>query len=81
MENSSLDTVVLRLKSLGIDNLFTFSYISPPEKQGIETSIETLKVIEALDKCTEITAIGEILLLIPIEPILGRSLIEAVFIE
>lgn len=35
MENSSLDSVVLRLKSLGIDNLFTFSYISPPDRQGI----------------------------------------------
>jgi HrpA-like RNA helicase len=45
MENSSLDTVVLRLKSLGIDNLFTFSYISPPEKQGIQASIETLKIV------------------------------------
>ena len=39
MENSSLDTVVLRLKSLGIDDVVEFSYISKPDKEGLLASI------------------------------------------
>lgn len=39
MENSSLDTVVLRLKSLGIQDVIKFPYISKPDKEGLLASI------------------------------------------
>jgi hypothetical protein len=31
----ALDTLVLRLKSLTVDNIFTFGYVKAPDKQAL----------------------------------------------
>ena len=35
----ALDTVVLRLKSLKIDDVIKFDYLSPPDPEGLKTSL------------------------------------------
>jgi ATP-dependent helicase HrpA len=82
MENSSLETVVLRLKSLKIDNVLTFPYLSKPSEEGLINSLEILKIIGALDwKEEKITKIGELLIKIPIEPFLSRAIVEGMIFE
>jgi HrpA-like RNA helicase len=45
----ALDSLVLRLKSLRIKNIFDFPYIETPDKQGMITSIDLLKLLGCLD--------------------------------
>lgn len=45
----ALDTLVLRLKSLSVDNIFTFRYVKLPDKQALEKSVETLQMIGGLN--------------------------------
>ena len=53
MENSSLETVVLRLKALKIKNVIRFPYLSKPDEEGLINSLDLLKIIGALDGKTE----------------------------
>ena len=46
----ALDTLVLRLKSLGVDNIFTFPYVKVPDKKALEQSVETLQMIGGLSE-------------------------------
>ncbi len=39
MENSSLETVVLRLKSLKIGDVISFPFISRPSTEGLKNSL------------------------------------------
>ena len=48
MENSSLETVVLRIKSLNISDVINFPYISQPDVEALNSSLELLKLIGAL---------------------------------
>jgi HrpA-like RNA helicase len=57
---------VLRLKTLGINNVSKFDYIEKPDEEGMKTSIETLKMIGCLDEKENITSIGKFLVKIPI---------------
>lgn len=49
MENSSLETVVLRLKSLNIKDVINFPYISKPSTEGLKNSIQLLTMIGGLE--------------------------------
>ena len=39
IDNMALDTLVLRLKSLGVDNIFTFPYVKVPDTKALEQSV------------------------------------------
>ena len=74
----ALDSLVLRLKSLKIQDVYSFDYIQKLDKQqmeGMEASVKLLKLIGCLDKNGNITKIGEFLLKIPIEPFLARAIV------
>jgi HrpA-like RNA helicase len=63
----ALDTVVLRLKSLSIKDVVKFPYLSKPSEEGLLNSLETMKMLGCLNTQTStITAIGELLVRIPI---------------
>jgi HrpA-like RNA helicase len=44
----ALDTLVLRLKSLKVDNIYTFPYVKVPDRKALEQSVETLQMIGGL---------------------------------
>ena len=71
----ALDTLVLRLKSLGVNNIFTFPYVKVPDTKALEQSVETLQMIGGLSPDKIITTIGKLLLKLNIEPFLGRSIV------
>ena len=48
IQNMALDTLVLRLKSLEIDNVTAFPYISPPDKEGLNISVKTMVMLGCL---------------------------------
>lgn len=58
----ALDTLVLRLKSLSVDNIFTFPYVKVPDPKALQQSVETLQMIGGLSEEADITTIGRLLL-------------------
>ena len=66
IQNMALDTVVLRLKSLKIDDVLSFPYLSPPDPDGLKISLQNMKLIGCLDDRGNITDVGRLLVKIPI---------------
>ena len=82
IQNMALDTAVLRIKSLGLEDVLGFPYLSPPDPEGLKESLETMRMLGCLDEKTDkITEIGRMLVKIPIEPFLSRAIIEGIFFE
>ena len=55
----ALDTVVLRLKSLNIEDVINFPYIEKPSIEGLKMSTELMKMLGCLNEKNErITPIG-----------------------
>ena len=52
IQNMALDTLVLRLKSLGIENVTTFPYLSKPSIEGLVESIRIMKYLGCLNEKT-----------------------------
>ena len=52
VQNMALDTVVLRIKSLGLEDVLNFPYLSPPDAEGLKESLETMKMLGCLDEKT-----------------------------
>ena len=78
----ALDTLVLRLKSLEIEDVLGFPYISRPSEEGLRQSIKLMTHLNCLNGKTEgITEIGRMLVKIPIEPFLSRAIIEGMMFE
>ncbi|MBN1837394.1 MAG: ATP-dependent RNA helicase [Spirochaetales bacterium] len=75
---TDLSEVVLRMAELGIQDFESFDFISPPEREGILSAIETLKLLDALDEQRALTQIGEQMLAFPILPRLARMIVEAI---
>ena len=48
IDNMALDTLVLRLKALNVNNIFTFQYVKAPDRKALQQSIETLQMIGGL---------------------------------
>lgn len=45
----ALDSVVLRLKSLQIQDVINFPYLSKPNAEGLKISLQTMKIIGCLN--------------------------------
>ena len=74
---SSLAGVILRLASLGFGRVQEFPFIEPPSNRAIADGIALLQELGALNAEAELTAIGRELSRIPLDPRIGRMLIEA----
>ncbi len=75
---TDLSEVVLRMAELGIRNFEQFDFIAPPNREGILSAIETLKLLDALDQHREVTSVGRQMLEFPILPRLSRAIVEAI---
>ena len=74
---SSLAGVILRLASLGFGRVQEFPFIEPPSNRAIADGTALLQELGALNAEAELTAIGRELSRIPLDPRIGRMLIEA----
>jgi ATP-dependent helicase HrpA len=74
---TDLSEVVLRMADLGIYNYLDFDFISPPSKGAINSAMETLVSIEALDMNNRLTDLGKRMVDFPLAPRLSRILLEA----
>jgi ATP-dependent helicase HrpA len=74
---SSLAGVILRMKSLHLGVVDDFPFIEAPSKRAITDGYQLLAELGAVDDANELTAIGAELARLPLDPRVGRMILEA----
>ncbi|WKB55250.1 ATP-dependent RNA helicase HrpA [Eleftheria terrae] len=74
---SSLAGVILRMKSLRLGAVEDFPFIEPPPRRAIADGYQLLAELNAVDEQNELTPIGLELAKLPLDPRVGRMIIEA----
>src|SRR5512134_2545004 len=74
---SSLASVILRMKSLGLGDIAEFPFVEPPPGRAIADGYQLLAELNAVDERNALTATGRELAKLPLDPRIGRMLIAA----
>ncbi len=74
---SSLAAVILRMQSLGLESVETFPFIDPPPRRAIADGYQLLGELGAVDEHRNLTETGRELARLPLDPRLGRMILEA----
>ncbi len=74
---SSLAGVILRMKSLRLGAVEEFPFLEPPPRKAIADGYALLGELNAVDERNELTAIGTELAKLPLDPRVGRMILEA----
>lgn len=77
IQRTSLTSVILSLKCMGIANVLEFQYLDPPEERMILEALRQLYYFQALDQDGHVTALGRQLVEFPLQPSLARVLIRS----
>jgi ATP-dependent RNA helicase DHX37/DHR1 len=77
IEKEPLDSSILTLKTIGIQDIEKFPFVSRPADQNLTQSIEELIKIGALGEDMRVTPLGSSLSQMPIKPRLGKMLLMA----
>ncbi|KAL5552460.1 hypothetical protein UlMin_039861 [Ulmus minor] len=79
IQRSSLAGSVLYLKSLDLADIdiLKFDFLDAPSSESLEDALKQLYLIDAIDKNGLITSIGQTMAVLPLEPSLSRTLMEA----
>ena len=74
---SSLAGVILRMKSLGLGEVESFPFLEAPPRRAIADGHDLLAELGAVDERNALTAIGRELARLPLDPRVGRMVLEA----
>lgn len=75
IQRSNLGSVVLMLKSIGIDDLLHFDFMDPPPPETLIKALEQLYALSALNDEGDLTKLGRRMAEFPMEPMLSKMLI------
>ncbi len=74
---SSLAGVILRMKALHLGTVEEFPFLEAPPRKAIADGYALLDELNAVDEANELTAIGKELSRLPLDPRVGRMILEA----
>ena len=74
---SSLAAVILRMKALHLGTIESFAFIEPPQGRAIADGYQLLAELGAVDDDNELTPVGRNLARLPLDPRVGRMILEA----
>jgi ATP-dependent helicase HrpA len=79
---TSLASVILRLASLGLGDVADFPFVEPPDRRSVADGVQLLEELGALapgerDPRKRLTPLGRRLAQLPVDPRLGRMILEA----
>lgn len=74
---SSLAGVILRMKSLHLGNVEDFPFLEAPQRRAIADGYQLLGELGAVDDDNELTETGRQLARLPLDPRVGRMILEA----
>lgn len=79
IRRSSLAGVILKMKALGLGEIEDFPFVDPPNSKAIKEGMKTLDEVDALqsDGRNGLSETGLRLARLPLDPRLGRMLVEA----
>ncbi|CAH8317202.1 unnamed protein product [Eruca vesicaria subsp. sativa] len=75
VKRANLASVVLTLKSLGINDVYHFDFMDPPSDNSLVKALELLYALGALDAKSEITKLGERMVEFPVDPMLSKMIV------
>ena len=78
IQRTNLAAVILQMEHLQLGHIEDFPFVEPPDNRLITDGYKLLTELGAIDKHNKITTTGRQLARLPIDPKLGRVLIEAV---
>ncbi len=77
---TNLASVILQMASLGLGDVARFPFVDPPDKRNIQAGVQLLEELGATvtdDGRPALTKVGRRLARLPIDPRLGRMVLEA----
>jgi ATP-dependent helicase HrpA len=74
---SSLASVILRMKALHLGAVEEFAFIEPPQRRAIADGYQLLSELGAVNADNELTQVGHTLAKLPLDPRVGRMILEA----
>lgn len=74
---TNLASVILQMKLLGFGDIESFPFVDPPDSRLIKDGYRVLEEIGAVDGLRKVTRIGRHLSRLPVDPRMGRMLLEA----
>jgi ATP-dependent helicase HrpA len=74
---TSLASVILRMKSLGLGDIASFPFVEPPSPRMIDDGYRQLFELGAVDSRQELTKLGWTLSKFPVDPAIARMLVAA----
>ncbi|KAI9814132.1 MAG: hypothetical protein M1826_002310 [Phylliscum demangeonii] len=77
IQRTNLASVVLLLKSLGINDLIEFDFMDPPPAETLIRALEQLYALGALNDRGELTKLGRQMAEFPTDPMLAKAILAA----
>ncbi len=77
IQRANLAEVILRMKAFRLGEIETFPFLNPPPLAAIRAGYALLHELGALNDAHELTALGRELARLPVDPTLGRMLLQA----
>ncbi|KAI4101866.1 MAG: hypothetical protein L6R37_004741 [Teloschistes peruensis] len=77
IQRTNLNSIVLLLKSLGINDLIEFDFMDPPPAETLIRALEQLYALGALNDRGELTKVGRQMAEFPTDPMLAKSVLAA----
>jgi ATP-dependent helicase HrpA len=77
IQRANLAEVILRMKAFHLGDIETFPFVQPPTPAAIANGYALLQELGALDEQRALTRLGDDLARLPIDPTLGRMLLQS----
>jgi ATP-dependent helicase HrpA len=77
IQRSNLAEVILRMKAFKLGNIENFPFLQPPNSASVRAGYDLLHELGALSDTQEMTERGHELAALPLDPTLGRMLLQA----
>jgi HrpA-like RNA helicase len=77
IQRANLAEVILRMKAFRLGDIETFPFVQPPTPAAIASGYALLQELGALDASRDLTQLGRDLARLPIDPTLGRMLLQS----
>ncbi len=77
IQRTNLAAVILQMKVLGFGDIGKFPFVDPPDSRQVKDGYRVLEEIGALDGLGRVTRLGRKLARLPVDPRIGRMLLEA----
>ena len=77
IQRANLAEVILLMKAFRLGDIETFPFINPPHAASVRAGYTLLHELGAIDDANELTPLGRELARLPVDPTLGRMLLQA----